>query len=236
MYQVLVDLPIHIPIKEVYRYMGYPASCQTIPPALIAMVEEEIAAALPLILPKATHATCAYDAENNRAILPASKTLPFNGTIIQNHLQECEKVTLFTCTIGSASEPVIDAYFKNGEFTRAMILDAIGSAAVESAADTLNQYLHATAHRQNYKLTTRFSPGYGDWDLNIQQALVEAAGGPDIDIQVTASALLIPRKSVSGVIGWIPAGTVQRASQTSPCLICKVHNCDNPICKGGNIS
>jgi len=236
MYQLLVDMPIHIPIREVYRYMGYPASYQAIPPALNTMVEEEIAAALPLILPKATYATYEYDAENNRAVLPAPKTLPINGSIIQNHLRKCKKVTLFTCTISSAIEPVIDDHFKNGEFTRAIILDAIGSAAVEYATDTLNQYVHATAYRQDYKLTTRFSPGYGDWNLIIQQELVQAAGGPDIGIQVTESSLLIPRKSVSGVIGWIPKGTVQGESQTSPCLICKVHNCDNPICKGGNIS
>ncbi len=236
MYQVLVDIPVHIPVREVYRYMGYPASYQTIPPALNSMVEEEIAAALPLILPKATYATCEYDAENHRAIiLPAVKTLPLEGAIIQNHLHACKKVTLFTCTISATIEPIIDAHFKNGEFTRAMILDAIGSTAVEYAADTLNQYVHAAAYRQNYRLITRFSPGYGDWDLSIQHDLVEAAGGLAIGIQVTESELLIPRKSVSGVIGWIPAGTVQEKVQTSPCLICKVHNCNNPICKGGQI-
>lgn len=237
MYQVLVDMPIHIPIEEVYRYMGFPASYQAIPPALTMMVEEEIAAALPIILPKATYATCEYDAENKRVLLPAPKAiLPINGAGIQHHLHECTKVTLFTCTISATIEPVIDTYFKKGEFTRGMILDAIGSAAVEYAADTLNQYVQAAAYQQNYKLTTRFSPGYGDWDLSIQDALVMAAGGAAIGIEVTESSLLIPRKSVSGVIGWMPAGTVQQESRTSPCLICKVHNCNNPICKGGKMS
>jgi hypothetical protein len=230
-----MDLPIHVPTKEVYRYMGYPEKCQDIPTAIGHMVEEEIAAAMPLLLPKATYLTCGYD-KNKHCVLTPDGRLNIIGTKIQNHLAKCTKVSIFTCTIGSSIESLIDAYFKDGEYTRAIIVDAIGSAAVEYVADTLNQYLHTAAYRQKHHLVSRFSPGYGDWDLAIQKDLVSAAGGQAIDIQVTASSLLIPRKSISGIIGWIKGFTQQQPKHVSPCLLCQIPRCDNPICKGGQIS
>lgn len=235
MYEVLTDLPIHIPIKEVYRYMGYPKECQDIPSAVEHMVAEEVATALPVLLPKATYLTCGYD-KNTHCVLIPDGGLKITGTEIQNHLAKCTKVSIFTCTIGSSIEPLIDTYFRDGEYTRAIIVDAIGSAAVEYVADTLNQYLSAAAHREKHHLVSRFSPGYGDWDLSIQEDLVTAAGGRAIGIQVTASSLLIPRKSVSGIIGWIQGFNQQQPLHVSPCLLCQIPRCNNPICKGGQNS
>lgn len=232
MYTVLVDLPVHIPVKEIYRYMGYPAEYKDIPPTLENMVEEEIIVARALLLPKATYLTCVYNQQTGCVLTPDA-SIAITGAGIQNHLTNCTKATLFTCTVGSAIEPKIDAYFKTGEFTRAIILDAIGSAAVEYVADTLNQYLHTAAHRQQHSLVSRFSPGYGDWNLSIQQELVRVAGGSAIGIEVTESSLLLPRKSVSGIIGWLPGLDAEQRPPVSPCITCQIRNCKNPICKGG---
>lgn len=214
--------------------MGYPEEYQDIPSSLKYMVEEEITTAIPLLLPKATYITCDYNKEKNCIITP-DEPLKINGKTIQNHLNKCTKVTLITCTIGSTIDPYIDSYFKTGEFTKALILDAIGSTAVEYVADTMNQYVHTAAHRQQHSLISRFSPGYGDWDLTVQKELVNAAGGQAIGIQVTSSSSLIPRKSVSAIIGWIPGLKNQQNSYTSPCDLCQMPRCTNPICKGGRI-
>jgi hypothetical protein len=165
-----------------------------------------------------------YNKEGNLQLL---------GPNICEHLINCTKVTIFTCTIGAAIDPLIDTLFKAGEFTRALALDAIGSAAVEYAVDTLNQYLHAAAYRQQYSLVSRFSPGYGGWDLTIQKELVALAGGTAIGIKVTDASLLIPRKSVSGIIGWVPGLDKMQQGMTSPCTLCQIPKCKNPICKGG---
>jgi hypothetical protein len=226
-----MDLPIQIPMKEIYRYMGYPDDFQDVPANLRYMVEEEIAAALPFLVPKATYLNCKYDKETNNVITPDGGLL-INGADIRKHLNNCTQVTLFTCTIGSTIESAIESNFKSGEFTRAIIIDAIGSAAVECAAEMVNQYIYAAAYHQKHTLVSRFSPGYGDWDLAIQKELVHAAGGQLIGIQVTDSSLLLPRKSVSGVIGWIP-GLDKQTPPISPCLLCQIPNCNNPICKGG---
>ena len=231
----LVGLPVRIPVKEVYRYMGCPLEQSDISPALQEMVEEEMAAAYPLLSPKASCATYDYDAQTHYAATPG-KGLEITGLSIRRHLHGCEKVTIFTCTVGAEIELKIDTYFGAGEYTRALIMDAIGSAAVEEVADTINKYVQHAAHKQAYHLVSRFSPGYGDWDLAIQKELVAAAGGHTIGIQVTPSSLLLPRKSVSALIGWIPGAGDPVRTASSPCNTCTLPRCDNPICKGGNIS
>lgn len=234
MYHVLDDLPVQIPLKEVYRYMGYPEEYQDIPANIIAMVKEEVSSACNLLLPKATYLTCDYNPATGNISSPCCN-MKVSGTTIQSHLAACVKVTLFTCTIGTAIEPKIDDYFKSGEYTRAIILDAVGSATAESTADMLNQYIENAAYCQKHHLVSRFSPGYGDWDLSAQQELVAAAGGQSIGIQVTEASLLIPRKSVSGLIGWVPGLDSTRGMPAqSPCDTCLLPRCNNPICKGGS--
>nr|MCR5785210.1 methionine synthase [Eubacterium sp.] len=51
-------------------------------------------------------------------------------------------------------------------------------------------------------LTDRFSPGYGDLPLNTQNALCEALNtSRRIGLTVTKNHLLIPRKSVTAIMG-----------------------------------
>jgi cobalamin-dependent methionine synthase I len=50
----------------------------------------------------------------------------------------------------------------------------------------------------------RFSPGYGDWTLDNQPQVLQLAEAERIGITLTESNIMIPRKSVSAVIGWKP--------------------------------
>lgn len=230
MVEVLLDFPIHIPLLEAHRYMGFPLGFD-IPKQIARMIDEEVALAADLITPKATYYTMDYD-KNNNVVYNKEDNLNLCGASINNHLVNCTQATLFTCTIGPNLDTLIDTCFKTGEFTKALVLDAIGSAAVEYVADTLNQYLSTAAYRQRYSLVSRFSPGYGGWDLAIQKDLVALAGGSAIGITVTDTSLLIPRKSVSGVIGWQP-GLNLNVNTPPPCELCQIRKCKNPICKGG---
>ena len=232
MYEILVDLPIQIPLGETYRYMGFPANYNDIPGQIIRMVEEEVSVATAVLKPRATYHTMAYDAAEN-TLYNKEGHLRLIGSSICMHLSSCTKVTIFTCTVGPAIDPLMDTYFKKGEYTRALIIDAIGSAAVEYIVDTLNQYLNTAAYRQQHSLVSRFSPGYGGWGLTIQKDLVDLAGGAAIGIKVTDASLLIPRKSVSGIIGWVPGLEKIQQGITSPCTLCQIPKCKNPICKGG---
>jgi cobalamin-dependent methionine synthase I len=49
--------------------------------------------------------------------------------------------------------------------------------------------------------TKRYAPGYGDWELSSQTALLSLVDAGRIGIRLTGDFLMIPAKSISGVIG-----------------------------------
>jgi cobalamin-dependent methionine synthase I len=101
--------------------------------------------------------------------------------------------------IGAASAGAMEA----GRYTRGIFLDAIGSVAVESAADWVQERSLAAARKdpELYRYSERFSPGYCDWPLGEQKALLEAAGADLVDVTLNASMMMAPEKSVSAVFG-----------------------------------
>ena len=66
------------------------------------------------------------------------------------------------------------------------------------AEQTLRQMLKA----EGLYLTGRFSPGYGDWPISVQPLLAQALDTPRrMGMCVTESFLMLPRKSVTAVLG-----------------------------------
>ena len=83
---------------------------------------------------------------------------------------------------------------------RAVMLDACGSAWVEAGCGAAEQEL-AARYPELY-LTDRFSPGYGDLPLDLQPAICASLDAwRRLGVQVTASLLMNPTKSVTAVIG-----------------------------------
>ena len=82
----------------------------------------------------------------------------------------------------------------------AVILDACGSAWVESGCDAAEREIAARFPGQY--LTDRFSPGYGDLPLALQSAVLAALDAQRrLGIQLSGSFLMPPSKSVTAVIG-----------------------------------
>ena len=93
------------------------------------------------------------------------------------------------------------ALFKEGNYTLGLLLDAAATTAVEQVADQVNEVIDQKAKKQGYATTWRFSPGYGDWPLEIQPQLGKIIKTEQIGLQVTDNFLLFPRKSVTAIIG-----------------------------------
>lgn len=148
------------------------------------------------------------------------------GGAIAAHLASATEVAVLAVTIGEELEKAVSAYFSQGDYTRGLLLDAAGTAAVETAADAVNALIANQAARLGFTALSRFSPGYGDWPITDQPAIVALAGG-GIDLTVTASAMLVPRKSITAVIGLAP----QRLQPELPvcrqetCTTCSQPNC-----------
>ena len=106
-------------------------------------------------------------------------------------------IALVVCTIGSALEQRVTELTGEGRAARAMLLDAIGSAAVEEVADRSNLRICEEALRGGFDPGPRVSPGYGAWKLQEQAWLFRELAPTDIGVTLGEHCMMTPRKSIS---------------------------------------
>lgn len=145
-----------------------------------------------------------YDYDTTTRTVLSEPPLPLHGKSITSHLNNTEQVIFLALTIGEAVETAINAAFTAGDYARAVLMDAAATTAVEKIADDLERTLEPKAAARGYKLTWRFSPGYGDWDITAQKRVLPLTGGEKIGLTLTEGLMLLPRKSITAVIGLLP--------------------------------
>lgn len=146
------------------------------------------------------------------------------GNAVKRHLQQAEKIILFSATLGEEIENAITAYFEEGAYSYSLILDAAATTAIEATADEMEKAMLQTVEKQGYKMLRRFSPGYGDWDIHFQPQMLLLTDAQKIGIRLTESYMLTPRKSITAVIGLIPSQTAF-IKQKENCANCAQNNC-----------
>ena len=118
---------------------------------------------------------------------------------LRRHLEGCGEILLFACTAGAEMDRRI-ARAKLQSPAKGLLMHAIGAQQVEGGCDRLCERLKERFPEK--QLTDRFSPGYGDLPLEMQRDVMEALDCAGIlGITLTDCLLMIPGKSVTGIIG-----------------------------------
>lgn len=123
------------------------------------------------------------------------------GNIILRQLRGSEAYALFICTAGVAYEAYQQRLKERGDMVRVFIADALGSVIAEKCADQMEKALQESIDKLGWKHTNRFSPGYCGWHVSQQQLLFPLFQGHTCGVMLTDSSLMVPIKSVSGIIG-----------------------------------
>lgn len=138
-----------------------------------------------------------YDLLPDMTLSGTSFTL--QGEQVRRLLKQCDKVVLLAATLGLEAETLLRRAQKRSMMD-AILLDAMGSAAIENVCDNLCADL-AKQLAPRY-LTVRFSPGYGDMPLSQQRQLFDTLDVTRrIGVTLTDSALMAPQKSVTALMG-----------------------------------
>jgi hypothetical protein len=159
--------------------------------------------------------------EGDRVTIEDSIT--FESEIIGRLLERCEKVAIFALTIGNHLEEMVAYLAENGLVLQATVLDAIGSGVAENLAVYIEDKIRKIAASKGLVISRRFSPGYCDWELSQQKMVFRAMNGNSAGVRLTKRFLMIPRKSVSGIIGIGPANS--NVEEYNPCLTCDKEDC-----------
>lgn len=139
------------------------------------------------------------------------------GNDIKKHLEGCHTAVMMCATIGSEIDKLI-RISQISDMARAVVLDSFASVAVEQVCQKVDEIL-AEKYSGKY-MTFRFSPGYGDYPIEMQKEYLRILDAPrKIGLTTGDSCLLVPSKSVTAVLG-ISDNPIERRKRG--CAICSM--------------
>ena len=158
-----------------------------------------------------------FTLEKNGGILLKNTELILKGKDIARHLEKSEKCAVLCATLGSEIEMRINYYSKT-ELLKSVILDACASTLIEALCDDAEAIIKKAAEENGFFITGRYSPGYGDFDISVQKDLLNIIEAPKrLGVTVTDSFIMLPRKSVSAVIGFQSEKSEKEIDKCSTC-------------------
>ena len=212
---------VEIDKMQVGHYMGYDGDYK-LSPRISSLIDDYIEDAHYLIEPSYSYVIKDVERVQNSIIVIEGSSI-FKSRNIARLLEHCPKVAVFIVTIGRHLEEETHRLAQDGLILHAAAMDAIGSAAVEEVIGFVQSRIEEMAGAQGLVSSLRFGPGYCDWDITQQEALFRIVSGGAVGVRLTERFLMIPQKSVSGIIGLGPPdGNV---ANYNPCKTCKKDDC-----------
>lgn len=183
--------------SEVLRYLGHRQ--QEISPQIDAMVNEC------MILVRKTaaarHARMKLPVLDCGGEISLGDALNLGGRAIRRHLAGCESAVLTAATLGVEIDGLIRRY-EQSDLTRALLLDACATQLIEEYCDGIESDVRREAAVDGLSATGRFSPGYGDLELGVQPKILAVLDSArKIGLTCTQNLIMLPRKSVTAIIG-----------------------------------
>ena len=155
---------------------------------------EMISLSKKLLQPKYALATADKNIKDNKIVLD---NFCINSKDIIKLLENSNLVCGLVATIRFSIDTKISYFLERKDIMSAFILDSIGSIAIEELVENICTYINT-----EYGTTTmRFSPGYGDWGIQNQKDFLQWLGAEKLGIVLSSTFQMIPRKSVSAILG-----------------------------------
>ncbi len=121
--------------------------------------------------------------------------------IVASALSKSSEIAAFAGTCGQEVEVYSKKLMRDGHSIEGLIADLVGSEIAETIAGFIHTRIEEAMAEKGINITNRYSPGYCQWNVSDQQQLFALLDKNNCGIYLTDSSLMIPLKSVSGIIG-----------------------------------
>jgi hypothetical protein len=189
----VLQVPFNVKAEDVFRKMRLNKSNERIE----SLVRELLEKAKPVARPKALY-TVAY-VENKNGDTLTINGMKFASHVLRVNLNKVERVFPYIVTCGKEMD---EMPIPANDLMESYCFDAIKEVAVQQARSYMQEYLVKT-----YALgqISQMAPGSGsaeDWPITQQKQLFSLFGDVEklIGVKLTDSCLMIPIKSVSGIL------------------------------------
>ena len=206
--EIVDRIPISLDAAEIVKRLRFdPAR------AGVESLVELVALANCLIKARAVFEAVNVVERGERAIEVNGAT--FESSLLRKNLDRAKKVFPYIITVGPELEREASA---KGDLLEQYYLEEIANIALEKAAEWLSSHLE---ERFGVSCLSNISPGsLEDWPITEQAKLFSIFGDTErlIGVRLTASMLMVPRKSISGILFPSEEGFVA-------CQLCERGNC-----------
>jgi hypothetical protein len=201
---VLRDWKLEITVDEVLRGQGAdPEMIRERNPRLVEIAEQALSVGMSSIQPVVAYRQSKIKSLKHER-LSLSEGGALSGKTIAQLLAPARQVVLMLCTIGPDLENYASELLMENP-SLGLALDGLGTAAAGVLAATACCYFGEQAALEGLQATLPVSPGMDGWPAEQGQPQIFALVDPkEAGIQITSSGMMVPRKSVSLVIGFGP--------------------------------
>ncbi|MDD5015490.1 MAG: hypothetical protein PHW73_10435, partial [Atribacterota bacterium] len=185
--KIIRDIKLNIDREEVLRYQGYSKKMIKAPNQhILQTTEEEINQGYDLFSPRGIYSLIKiiYSTSKDRIKLENELTFRFPKSII-NQLKGVSHFFIGVVTIGELIEKKVSESFSQGEYPRALALDAIGTVAVEDFSREVRKLARQEAKEQGFKTSRHFSPGYSGWEVSQQDIIFKSIPIDNIGVRLS---------------------------------------------------
>ena len=218
--KVLRNIPVQLKKQEVLRRQGFGGGGKARPE--IDTLTEELLQSLEnddLLDSKASYEI--YIIEN---ITPQQVLLEgggqVNGSLLPSAFPEAVELVTMVCTIGNRLEEKVTEYASNRDTLRGILLDGIGSAAVDVLAREICHSISEDMAKSGFQTGSPVNPGMPGLPITEQANLLQLAHAEKIEVSLTNSGIMVPRKSTSVIMA--VGGEMQTWSQADVCRRCNL--------------
>ena len=210
---------MEITSKEVLRYLGYRDA------AADERTDTHIAELIDLfsakVIPQNVYGIWDCQIDSSEVTLGG---MTVHSRDLAQHLESCRRVVLLAATLGAEADTLIRR-FSVQDMEKAVIAQAVCAAMIEAYCDTIESELAQKPEFDGLRPTSRFSPGYGDFDIARQKDILGILNSGRIGLTLTEGYMLIPSKSVTAIIGFAREKGCDEGRQVSKCERCADTQC-----------
>jgi hypothetical protein len=217
---IIRDIPLSLKTREVIRRVGIRGHSK-IRPEVKSLILELIASAknAHLLEPAIVYEIYPITGMSRRQLsLRGKGTL--RGPLLPSLLPGAKELAAVVYTIGPKLEKQVTKYFNQNEPLRGLLLDGIGSAAVDSLTEEVCKFITTKVSSRGYQASGPISPGMPGLPVTEQWQLLKMVPAQKIGVSLISSGVMVPRKSASMVIGIGPQ--MKTWTRTEVCAHCNL--------------
>jgi len=199
---IIENIKFEIPKREVLLSLKFNVKSSQMTPEVERLIDNMIDEGYILSEPIASFKTVEILENKENKITFKNTDYIIESEAISKLFKNSYKATFMVATIGVEITDAIKNFLEDGDISKATVLDAVSSEAVEAVVNSLNTMFNYEDKSEKTELTRRFSPGYGDWGVENNKSLLDFLESKKIGVTLSSTNLMLPEKSITACFGW----------------------------------